>query len=53
MTLDSSDEFKNLQNFEQAGDQLTLPEQLVIDERESSGNTELGGGGGTEHARGE
>jgi len=32
-----------LHNFEKAGDQLASPEQLVIDENESSENTELGG----------
>ena len=36
-------ETENLLNFEKAGDKLSLPEQLVIDENESSENTELGG----------
>ena len=36
--------FENLQNFEQAGDHFSFPEQLVMDEKESSENTELGGG---------
>ena len=42
--LDSPLEFENLQNFEQAGGHSSLPEQLVRDEKESSENTELGGG---------
>ena len=37
-------EFRNLQNFEQDGDHSSFPEQLVIDEKESSENTELVGG---------
>jgi hypothetical protein len=43
LTLDSPLEFANLQNIEQAEDRLSLPEQVVIDEDESSGNPELGG----------
>ena len=34
LTLDSPLEFTNLQNFEQAEDRLSLPEQVVIDEDE-------------------
>ena len=44
LILDSPLETENLHNFEKAGDQLALPEQLVIDENESSENTDLGGG---------
>ena len=44
LILDSPMETENLQNFEKAGDQLSSPEQLVIDVDESSENTELGGG---------
>ena len=43
LILDSPLETENLHNFEKAGDQLALPEQLVIGENESSENTELGG----------
>ena len=42
--LDSPLGFENLQNSEQDGDHSSLPEQLVIGEKESSENTELGGG---------
>ena len=44
LTLDSPLELTNVQNFEQAEDQLSLPEQEVLDENESSENPELGGG---------
>ena len=43
LTLNSPLEFANLQNSEQAEDRLSLPEQVVIDENESSENPELGG----------
>ena len=36
-------QFENLQNFEQDGGHFSFPEQLVMDEKESSENTELGG----------
>ena len=36
LTLDSPLELTNLQNFEQAEDQLSSPEQEVLDENESS-----------------
>ena len=45
MTSNSPLELTNLQNFEQAEDQISLPEQEILDERESSENPELGGGG--------
>ena len=41
---DSPLETGNLQNFEKSGDQLSLSEQLVTDEKETYGDTELGGG---------
>ena len=44
LILDSPMETENLQNFEKAGGQLSVPEQLVTDEEETSENTELGGG---------
>ena len=50
LILDPLSEFGNSRKFEQAGDHSSLPEQLVIDENESPGNTELGGGGGSDHA---
>ena len=43
LILDSPMETGNLQNFEKAVDQLSVPEQLVTDGKETSGNTELGG----------
>ena len=43
MNEETNSEFENLQNFEQAGDHFSFPEQLVMDEKESSENTELGG----------
>ena len=43
MISDSPLGTENLQNFEKAGDQLSAPEQLVTDENDTSGNTELGG----------
>ena len=43
LILDSPLETRNLQNFEKVGDQLSVPEQLVTDGKEKSGNTELGG----------
>ena len=43
LILDSPMGIGSSQNFEKDGDQLSAPEQLVTDENESSGNTELGG----------
>ena len=37
-------EIESPRNFEKGGDQLSVPEQLVMDGDESSENTELGGG---------
>ena len=36
-------EIESPRNFEKGGDQLSVPEQLVMDENESSGNAEMGG----------
>ena len=44
LILDSPMEIENLQNFEKDGDQLSVPEQLVTDESETSENAELTGG---------
>ena len=43
MILDSAMEIESSRNFENDGDQLSVPEQLVSDEKESSEYTELGG----------